>query len=649
MFCPNCHAYVAPDEDRCPRCNMPLNLSGNEEKAEDEALLSFRQGRHLKGKQTPPQAQRETRRRRSASHALDDEEFPPQVDEKLSSAQTHVYGESDPFMDSEVVDGATASMQRVSYGKRAPKMTHDRRAAKYLRRGMNWMVVLVCAFFAMLGLIFGAYMFLTKTDPGQVIMARMGKDANATALWQVGEERLNSGDLTGAIEYFVKANELDGKENANVSGLLLLGNAYEADEQLDKAEEVYAYLYTEIVPSASDAYRNQVRIYLAQGRQKEAAELLAVAYQATGVDSFASQRSDILPPTPGASVTAGYYTAKQTISFEVAQDYDVYYTFNELNVLPDEGILYTEPLELGEGEWKLRAVAVSGELVSDEMKGTYQIYMPTPLQPDVSLASGTYEKKQKITLRPGSLTKEQLERNPGYAATLDDEVAQTVTIYYTIDGSTPDEDSPLYTTGEKIQMPGGNVTLKAISVNGYGKSSTIKEVGYKFKQKPWTKTKMTVDDVIGSWKLGSTTKEAFQKSCGEGKETETTYSSVIGMEMEKVTYDWGYACFARLKTANVLVELYMTSNEFTAPRSTAIGNTESEVVAVYKDYGQVESPSGNRGLYQDEIDKGKIYMQEDGSKIIRYRVETGDSHVWQLDYETDTNAVVRAIRWSYEP
>ena len=74
-----------------------------------------------------------------------------------------------------------------------------------------------------------------------------------------------------------------------------------------------------------------------------------------------------------------------------------------------------------------------------------------------------------------------------------------------------------------------------------------------------------------------------------------------------------------------------------------------EVVSVYKDFGQVESPSGNRGLYESEFNKGKIYKQEDGTKIIRYRVETGDSHIWQLDYELNTSGTVDAIRWSYEP
>ncbi len=809
MLCPNCHAYAPSDAVRCPRCGMPVNLPDDGEKQEDSDLLSFRQGRHLAAHQQAPQPPKpQQRRRRNASRAME-EDMPDAPQEAAPhDAEKRVYGEDEPFYDSEILNPSHAPEEEIAYGKRAPRV-HEKgpkRAAKYLQRGTNWMVVLVCAVVAMIGLAFGAYMFLTKTDPGQVLMARMGREANSAALWQVGEERMNNGDLSGAIDYFVKANEQDGKENANVSGLLMLGNAYEANGELDKAEEVYAYLYTDIVPSASDAYRNQVRIYLAQGREKEAAELLAVAYKATGVTSFNTQRTSILPPTPGASVTAGYYTAKQTITFAVAEDYDVYYTFNDLNQLPEEGTLYTGPIELGEGDWSLRAVSVNGDLVSDVMKGSYQIYMPTPLQPDVSLAPNTYDKRISITLRPGTLTKDQLEKNPGYAATLTDEVAQTITIYYTIDGSTPDEDSPLYTTGEKIKMPGGNVTLKAISVNGYGKSSTIKEVGYKFNKKPWMKTMMTVDDTLGDWKLGTTTKEAFTQKCGDGSATETVYNYTIGMDMEKVTYDWGYACFARLRTANVLVELYMTRDEFTAPRKTQIGSTEDEVVSVYKDFGQVESPSGNRGLYESEFNKGekikmpggnvtlkaisvngygksstikevgykfnkkpwmktmmtvddtlgdwklgtttkeaftqkcgdgsatetvynytigmdmekvtydwgyacfarlrtanvlvelymtrdeftaprktqigstedevvsvykdfgqvespsgnrglyesefnkgKIYKQEDGTKIIRYRVETGDSHIWQLDYELNTSGTVDAIRWSYEP
>lgn len=44
---------------------------------------------------------------------------------------------------------------------------------------------------------------------------------------------------------------------------------------------------------------------------------------------------------------------------------------------------------------------------------------------------------------------------------------------------------------------------------------------------------MTVDDTLGDWKLGTTTKEAFTQKCGEGTATETVYNYTIGMDMEK--------------------------------------------------------------------------------------------------------------------
>ena len=44
-----------------------------------------------------------------------------------------------------------------------------------------------------------------------------------------------------------------------------------------EAEEVYAYIYTEVVPSAPDAYRAQARVLIAQGREADAAALLSEA------------------------------------------------------------------------------------------------------------------------------------------------------------------------------------------------------------------------------------------------------------------------------------------------------------------------------------------------------------------------------------
>ena len=235
----------------------------------------------------------------------------------------------------------------------------------------------------------------------------------------------------------------------------------------------------------------------AQGRLADAAALLNDAYKATGVAAFRSQRLDILPDLPTTSVVPGYYNAAQKVELLQGQDCEIWYTLDKFAVLPEGGILYEEPLEFSEGEHALRAVAVNGDLVSDPMIANYQIYLPTPLQPDSNLAPQTYTKRRTVSLRPGKLSDEDLEKNPGYAATLDDPVAQTITIYYTIDGSQPDKDSPIW-DGTPIQLgtTGGYVTLKALSVNGYGKQGNTLEVKYKFDVNPGHKKVYSVEDTI---------------------------------------------------------------------------------------------------------------------------------------------------------
>ncbi len=97
------------------------------------------------------------------------------------------------------------------------------------------------------------------------------------------------------------------------------------------------------------------------------------------------------------------------------------------------------------------------------------------------------------------------------------------------------------------------------------------------------------------------------------------------------------------------MELYHTTNEIEAPRSTKIGMTEQEITSKFRDMGQVESPSGNRGLYSNGDGIGKIYKQPDGTKIIRYIAYTADGHYWQLDYNLDRSGTVGSIYMLYIP
>ncbi len=649
MLCPDCHTYAADDEIVCPRCGKLLEKGGTEE----EELMRFRQGRHLRIEEAelPPEPVIGTH---GASRSFEDTK--PMDTAMMSGAY---YGRRETLAGTGHIYGmeAEGADMPLAYGMNAASpITPTRRGnarsrkLKMHRRAVNMVYVGIACIVLVLGAMVGAYVYLMNTQNGQVIMARMGQDATSAAMWQVGDELFRTGDIEGAIGYYTTARQKDFEAEApNVSGLLQLGSAYEANDQLELAEEVYAYIYNDVVPEAAEAYRSQVRVLLNQGREAEAAVLLNTAYQKTGMVAFRTQRLEILPTVPHTSVTPGYYTAAQTVGLIQPQDHQVYYSFDPFAELPANGILYTGPIELGEGEHELRAVAVNGDLISDPMKVAFQIYLPTPLQPDCNLAPGTYQKKRKVILRKGKLSDEELVKNPGYAATLDDPVAQTITMYYTIDGSQPDKDSPIW-DGTEIQLPaGGYVTLKAVSVNGYGKQGNTMERTFKFDCAPYFKEIYNVQDLVDDLKLGATTREAFWGKYGEGTGPSRVQLNTVEDECERYTYPWGHATFMKQKSGWVLAEVEFTST-LTGPRGTKNGMSEEDITKQFKDFGQVVGATGvKRGLYYEaEDEQGAISIQASGARTIYYRTGTADGHTWQLEYHINASNQCTSIRWVYE-
>lgn len=625
MLCPHCGAYAGENDILCPGCGTLLNHGENH----DEGVRAIRQGRRARenagaAPKPAPASDGGASRTFSEQPRQTSADIPLMADHQVFNAD----GEPMPVgydRPTRTTYGDTTRVQPMSAAA-------SRRRHTVTRRMVNWTHVGIAMFLLLMVAVVGVYLFLDKTDDGQRIMARMGKDASSAAMWEVGEEVLGTGDIDRAITMFESAREKDGEENINVSGLLTLGSAYEAAGRVDDAETLYREIYTDIVPSAPEAYRNVIRILLASDRQAEAGELMQTAYEQTGSNTFRQQRMELLPQTPTVDKTAGYYNQKQYVNLTSPQGYDVYYTFDDEAVLPDEGTLCTGTLYLEEGVWNLRAVAVSGELVSDPLSASYKVFMPSPQVPGYSLAPGTYERRQRIWLRPGK----------------DNEKDTDITIYYTIDGSTPDADSPVW-TGEPFYLPAGNVTLKAVAVNGYGKASNMLEVGYKFNFSPRPKDSYRVTDTANGLTLYATSREDFQAAYGTGDSMEEIWVQGFDDICQRYQYSWGYATMAKTKKGWVLSDLYFTTSQFVGPRTTGIGNTEDDVVGKFRDMGQVASPSGNRGLYDNDYGTGKIYLNEDGTKTIRYIAYTADSHEWQLDYELGTNGKVQAIKMQYNP
>ena len=643
MLCPRCGYYSDREEAVCPECGEILNYASGSPTSVAEMIRQGKRARqaiHAGTNKETPEARK--KRRSGASHATI--EMPAVPDNRAyEDPITYPVSETeDPYLDKET---GFERRRRAVYDENAAReeevQLYSARMESNRRQKMkmiNWIKIALIVVILLVLSVVGGWLFLNKTEAGQKIMARIGREASSAALWAVGEERMNSGDIDGAIDDFEKAKLQDEAEGVvDVDGLLMLGNAYESAGYQEAAAALYEQIYTD-TPSRTEAYVNHIRILQSTGSAKDlakAGELMKLAYKNTGDTSFQTQRRDLLPAPPEVDLTAGFYETKKYIAITSYQGYDVYYTFDENAKLPEDGILFTERVFLDEGIHNLRAVAVKDKyLVSDELKGTYKIIMPSPQTPQCNLAPGAYKTRQRVKLKPG-----QDNLN-------DDDIV----IYYTVDGSNPDADCPIF-TGEPVQLPSGHtVVLKAVAVNKYNKVSNMLERRYKIEAKPYPLTAWDLTENIAGLELNRTSMIDFQTAYGEGSQERLDNYEGFESECRKLTYDWGYAVMTLAKRSWVLVELYFSdATVFKAPRDTGVGSPEDFVVGKFKDLGQVQSASGNRGLYAlDSGSDGKIWLQEDGTKIIRYRIRN-EGHWYQLEYYVSKSGSVTAVDWRYIP
>lgn len=491
-------------------------------------------------------------------------------------------------------------------------------------RGVNRALVLTI----LLGVLFlsasALFVFAVKAPQGQLYLMRavagdseredqvigmIGEEAAARALWIIGTDYINQGYIDRSIATFERAYALYPDIEDVYNRLLNMAEAYEAASRTQNAEDIYALLYTDIDKKNPLAYRYAIAIMLDQERLFEATDLMQTAYQNTGELSFKSQREQRVPLSPTASLSSGRYMLERTLELLSPQDYDVYYVLDdEEAVLPEDGTLYNKALYLTEGSHTIRAVCVSSTLISDEVNFKYTIYMPVPDAPKCRLAPGEYQTLKRVYLymvEPETKVNDPKQTN--------------VTIYYTIDGTAPNSESPIY-TDEGFMIPGGRVTLRAVAVNGYGKVSN--ELNLIFRVNVRYKTFFRdVDDQFKAFTLLSTTYDAFKKNFGAGAQ-ETIEDAAAPAECIRVTYDWGEARFTLRGDDYVLYAISTNYASMTGPRNTKIGMKTDDVTALYRDMGQLPNAKGNRGIYYD--------------------VYTGYAKYWQ---DTETQGRLEYVYW----
>ena len=255
--------------------------------------------------------------------------------------------------------------------------------------------------------------------------------------------------LTAAITANIKKQH----DSDNTDVRFSLAEIYMDQKDIDAAKILYQEIIS-IDPDNVEAYKALISTY---EDEKDYDAIVALSNESDSSD-VKKLFDPYIVDEPQFSPAAGKYEEVTDVRIKADSDVKIYYTLD--NSDPKEnGKIYSNPIHLDcERTYKVKAVAVDSRgIYSDIVSKEYKIEFKEPDAPVVDPDGGTFGAQSYITMTAEDNCK----------------------IYYTWDGSDPDESSSEYT--EPVEIPVGNNVLSVIAIDQTtGKCSDIYRNRYEF-------------------------------------------------------------------------------------------------------------------------------------------------------------------------
>lgn len=255
----------------------------------------------------------------------------------------------------------------------------------------------------------------------------------------------NQKNYEEALKYYENAIKMEE------STTLLLSYAdclYEVGKTDQALSQYYAIIEAE--PANEKAYARIISIYEKEENYEEINNLLNSCKE----QSIKLEFQNYMISDPVFSYESGEYNHVIPLKIQAPATGTVYYSLDGSDPRFG-GMEYTSPLTLRYGEYEIKAVYINDfGLASNIVEASYTVVGTQPEQPVVTPESGQYNLPQMISI----------------------EIPQGCTVYYTTDGSTPDETSFIY--GEPIPMKEGVTNYRFITLSSDGVYSEVTARSY---------------------------------------------------------------------------------------------------------------------------------------------------------------------------